>query len=63
MYIAELILNVMIDLHAMFGGPVQTADIAAYANCAPRTARKYAVLLEREGVITRPSPRGGWLPA
>jgi DNA-binding IscR family transcriptional regulator len=61
-YFAERLFYVLCDLAATLGGPVPSADLAAYANCAPRTARKYASMLEREGLVQRSSPRGGWLP-
>jgi hypothetical protein len=59
---AERLLAVLNELALTIGGPVETIVLADFANCAPRTARKYAALLERQGCVVRPSPRGGWLP-
>jgi hypothetical protein len=46
------------------GEPVPTVVILAYLGAVPpRTLRWWLGKMEEKGLVRRPSPRGGWLPA
>jgi|GEM_PF-5290308 len=61
---AEYLLSTLEALSAANGGaPVRTVVLAGTLGIPERTARWYAALLERNGKVTRRSPKSGWLPA
>lgn len=45
------------------GSPCRTVILAGLLNMPVRTLRWHLAQLEARGVVTRPSPKGGWLPA
>lgn len=61
---ADVILRTLSAIADVTGKPVRTAVLAELIGVAAvRTVRKYLARLEQAGLVTRRSPKSGWLPA
>lgn len=61
-FIAYL-LSMLDQLHRDLGGPVRSAVLADTLGQPLRTTQWYLAQAEGQGVVTRRSPKTGWLPA
>lgn len=59
----DYLLSMLDALYRDLGGPVRTVVLADTLLTTPRTARRYLALAESHGLVTRRSPKTGWLPA
>lgn len=60
---ADVILRLLARLSGRARRPVRTIDLSARTGAALRTLRWYLARLEAAGLVTRRSPKSGWLPA
>jgi Mn-dependent DtxR family transcriptional regulator len=57
----DRLLDVIADVSRRTGRPARTIALAAHTGIPERTVRWWLVnRMEPRGVISRPSPRGGW---
>lgn len=60
---AAYLLSTLSDLYRCSCAPVRTAVLADVLAVTPRTARRYLSTAESAGLVTRRSPKTGWLPS